>query len=104
MRVYNACFSREIWKIIPKLSLILLIWSPGPGCSKLMMPLVNVSLKFQMLISEICQYFLLKTCEKLLHCKTSHIFSTKIISVVGYKVVKHLKSRPRNKLVKLMML
>ena len=32
----------------------------GPICSKLTMSLVNVLLKFQMLISEICQYFLLK--------------------------------------------
>ena len=31
--------------------------SPGPGCSKLTMSLVNVSLKFQTLISEIWQYF-----------------------------------------------
>ena len=31
--------------------------TPGPGCSKLTTLLVNVSLKFQMLISEICQYF-----------------------------------------------
>ena len=55
----------------------------GPGCSKLTMSLVNVSLKFQMLISEICQHFLLKKCEKLLYCnKKYHIF--------GYKVVKHL--------------
>ena len=38
----------------------------GPGCSKLTTSLVNVSLKFQTLISEICQYFLLKKCEKLL--------------------------------------
>ena len=28
-----------------------------PSCSKLTTSLVNVSLKFQMLISEICQYF-----------------------------------------------
>ena len=35
--------------------------SSGPGCSKLMTLLDNVSLKFQ-----ICQYFLLKKCEKLL--------------------------------------
>ena len=40
--------------------------SPGPGCSKLTTSLVNVSLKFQTLISEIWQYFLLKKCEKLL--------------------------------------
>ena len=38
-----------------------------------------------MLISEICQYFLLKKCE-LLHC----IYATKNISVFGYKVIKHL--------------
>ena len=28
--------------------------SPGPGCSKVTTSLVNVSLKFQTLISEIC--------------------------------------------------
>ena len=38
---------------------------PGASCSKLMTVLVNVSLKFQMLISQIHQYFLLKKCEKL---------------------------------------
>ena len=32
----------------------------GPGCSKLTTSLVNVTLKFQMLISQIFQYFLLK--------------------------------------------
>ena len=37
----------------------------GPGCSKLTTSLVNVSLKFQMLISDIHQYFLSKKCEKL---------------------------------------
>ena len=42
----------------------------GPGCSKLMMSLVNVSLKFQTLISEICQYFLLEKC-------FSHFFNKK---------------------------
>ena len=50
----------------------------GPGCSKLTTSLVNVSLKFQMLISEVCHYFLLKKCEKLLHCKSfSHFFNKK---------------------------
>ena len=49
------------------------------------MTLVNVSLKFQMLISEICQYF----------------FSAKNISVFGYKFIKHLTSWPLNQLVKL---
>ena len=47
----------------------------GPGCSELTMSLVNVSLKFQTLISDLCQYFLLKKCEKLLQCKSfSHFF------------------------------
>ena len=51
----------------------------GPGCSKLTTSLVNVSLKFQTLISQICQYFLLKKCEKLLQCKSlSHFFQEKI--------------------------
>ena len=41
--------------------------------------LVNVSLKFQMLISELRQYFWLKKCEKLLHCKSfSHFFQQKV--------------------------
>ena len=53
-------------------------WSSGPGCSKLTTLLVNGSLKFQMFISEICHYFLLKKCEKLLHCKSfSHFFNKK---------------------------
>ena len=50
----------------------------GPGCSKLTMSLVNETLKFQMLISHICQYFLLKKCGKLLQCKSlSHFFNKK---------------------------
>ena len=43
------------------------------------MLLVNMSLKFQTLISQIGQYFLLKKCEKLLQCKSfSHFFQQKI--------------------------
>ena len=54
------------------------LYSTGPGCSKLMKSLVNLSLKFQTLISQICQYFLLKKCEKLMQCKSfSHFFSEK---------------------------
>ena len=50
-----------------------------PGCSKLTTSLVNVLLKFQMLISKICQYFFMKKCEKLLQCKSfSHFFQQKI--------------------------
>ena len=60
---------------------------PGPGCSKLTMSLVNVSLKFQMFQSKIRHYFLSKKSGKLLL-----IFSTKNLSVFGYKVIKHLMS------------
>ena len=49
---------------------------PGPSCSKLTTSLVNVSLKFQILILQIHCYFLLKKCENPL-LKDSHIFSTK---------------------------
>ena len=52
--------------------------STEPGWSKLKTLLVNVSLKFQMLISEMCQYFLLKKCVKLLQSKSfSHFFNQK---------------------------
>ena len=50
----------------------------GPCCSKLTTSLVTDLLKFQTLISQICQYFLLKKCEKLLQCKSfSHFFNKK---------------------------
>ena len=52
-----------------------------PGCSKLTtcMPLINVSLRFQTLISEKCQKLLSKKCEKLLQCKSfSHCFNKTI--------------------------
>ena len=50
----------------------------GAGCSNLTTSLVNISLKFQTLISEICQYFLFKNCEKFLQCKSfSHFFNKK---------------------------
>ena len=67
-------------------------YTQGPGCSELTTSLVNVSLKFQTLISEICHYFLLKKCETLLHCKRFSHFFKKNISVFGYKVIKHLMS------------
>ena len=52
-------------------------YATGAGCSKLTAALVNVSLKFQMLISQIRQYFLLKKCEKLLQCKSFSYFFNK---------------------------
>ena len=58
----------------------------GPGCSKLTMSLVKVFLKFQTLISQICQFFLLKKYEKLLQCKSFSHFFNKTISV--YMVIK----------------
>ena len=64
-------------------------WS-RPGCSKLKTSLVNETLKFQKLISQIPQYFLLKKCVKLLQCKSFSHFFNKNISVFGYEVVKHL--------------
>ena len=39
--------------------------------------LVNVLLKFQTLISQLCQYFLLKKCEKLLQLKSFYHFINK---------------------------
>ena len=51
--------------------------SPGLG-SKLTTSLVNVSLNFKKLISQICKYFLLKKYEKLLHCESFSHFATKI--------------------------
>ena len=55
------------------------------------MPLVNVSLKLQTLISEIIQYFLLsKKCDEFLIAKAALIFSIKYICDFGYKVVKLL--------------
>ena len=67
-------------------------YSSGPGCSKLTTSLFNVSLKFQTLLSQICHYFLLKKFEKLLQCKSFSHFLNKNISVLDYKVVKHLTS------------
>ena len=52
----------------------------GHGCSKLTTSLVNVSLKFQTLISNIRQYFLLKKIEKLFQTNISE-FSNKIVKI-----------------------
>ena len=47
------------------------LYNSGPGCSKLTTSLVNETLKFQMLISQIRQYFLLKKCLSFLQQKIS---------------------------------
>ena len=77
---------------------------PGLGCSKLTTSLVNVSLKFQTLISQVCQYFLLKKCEELLQCKSFSHFSNKKYQCFWLSSRKSLKSWPLNELVKLTML
>ena len=61
------------------------------SCTKLTTSLVNISLKFQTLMSNIRKYFLLKKKkrEKLLQSLFSSI---KSISVFGNKVVKDLTS------------
>ena len=64
----------------------------GASCSKLTTSLVNVSLKFKMLILQIHCYFLLEKCENLLQCnaKDSHIFPTKNNSVFDHVVCIYL--------------
>ena len=81
----------DISEVHPKL-LISQSKLSGPCCSKLTMSLVNVSLKFQILIPEIRQYFLLKQCEKLLQCKSFSHFFNKSISIFSNKVIKNLRS------------
>ena len=55
--------------------------TPGPDCSKLTTSLVNVSLKFQTLTSEIHQYFFIeKNWEVFCIAKAYLIFSTKTIN------------------------
>ena len=58
----------------------------GSDCSKLKTSLVNVSLKLQLLISELHSYFFF---EKILEVSV-FFFLTKNICVFGYKVEKHL--------------
>ena len=57
---------------------IKLAWNSGPGSSKLTTSLVNVSVKFQTLMCEIRQYFLLKKCESFAVQKLLSVFQPKI--------------------------
>ena len=63
---------------------------PGPGCSKLTTSLVNVSLNFQKLISQICQYFLLKKLKEAFAVQQLLSFFQQKISV--YWVIKPLNT------------
>ena len=76
-------YSKNILSIMILLVAVHVYWiRTGPGCSKLTTSLVNVSLKFQTLISEKYQNFSLKKCEKLLHCKSfSHFFNKKYLGI-----------------------
>ena len=61
------------------LGIMVKISIPGAGCSKLTTSLVNVSLKFQMLMSQIHLYFLLKKmCEAFAVQKLLSFFQQKI--------------------------
>ena len=73
--------------ILPSYRALPVTYTTGPGCSKLTMSSVNVSLKFQIVISQIRQYFV----ENMWEAKASLIVSTKNISVIGYKAIKHIK-------------
>ena len=62
-------------------------WRSGPSCSKLTTSLVIISLKFQTLISQIRQYFLLKKYEKLIFStKNITVFATGALSWKGFTV------------------
>ena len=75
----------DVWVLNENIVPYFLGYKSGPGCSKLMISLANVWLKCQMLISENCQNFLLKKCEKLLQCKNFSLYLiNKNISVFGY--------------------
>ena len=69
----------------------LIVKTSGPSCSKLTL-LVNISLKFQTLISHSTSNFCRKNLRSFCSAKASLIFSTKNITVFLYKVVKHLTS------------
>ena len=65
---------------------MLVIETSGPGCSKLMTLLVNLTLKFQMLMSQIWQYFLLKKIREAFAVQKLLSFFQQKISV--YLVIK----------------
>ena len=87
VKKFCGCF-RAIFKVQA-------LYTPGLGCSKLTMSLVNISLEFQTLISQLCQNFLSKKCEKLLQCKSfSHFFNKKFqcIWLLSSKTLSELTS------------
>ena len=78
--------STIFWEIADLLIFVLSCFAlkkPGPGCSKLITSLVNVSLKYETLISQILQHFLSKKMEKLLQCKSFSNFFDKKFQCTG---------------------
>ena len=74
--------------------------TPGPGCSKLTMSLVNDSLKFTSSDTQICWNFLLKKCEY--SAKATHIFfQQKNIRILCIESAKTVNEMILNELVKL---
>ena len=75
---HNMFFSE--WKIIQNIFLLSLLIRTGPGCSKRTASLVNFSLRFQMSIPEIRQYFCWKNVRSFCSCsaKASLFFQQKI--------------------------
>ena len=71
-------------------SLFTLIKISGPSCSKLTKWLVNVLLKFKKLISQICQYFLLKKCEKQAPLIFLQKIRSKLLSFFQHKISVYL--------------
>ena len=95
----------DYWKLKVRFSLPdLLFRKPGPGCSKLTMSLVHVWFIFQTLRLKYANIFSYFNVRSFCNSKASLIFSTKNISIFGYKVIKYLMSCPLNELVKLTML
>ena len=67
--------------------------TPGAGCSKLTTSLVDVSLKFKMLILQIhCYFFCWKNVRIFCSAKYSHVFPTKNNSVFDNLVGIYLTS------------
>ena len=81
------------------------VYTPKLGCSKLTMSLVNISLKFQTLPSQICQYFFVEKIQEAFAMQMLlSFFQLNNFNVFGYKVIKYLMSWPLNELVELTML
>ena len=81
LHIYDTCNFEgsysQIYMVMSNATEAYLTYISGPSCSKLTTSLVNDSLKFQKLISQICQYFLLKKSEKVLQCKSFSYFVNK---------------------------